>query len=410
MHRGYVKLWRKTFDAGLHRDHKLFTLWVWLLANVTHQPLRYLAGDRMLTLLPGQRVVARRALAEELGLSEKEVRTRLRKLERLGCVRLSRVGRLTLLGVTNWDRYQTGPGASIAPVEAGPAAPDDGAGEAAAPLSRPIPGPASGPVPGRAGGRVRAAKQTQDHTSTAQERHCAAGAAPRAAANGAEASGAPGNVPSEPARGYEYGRGKRLTGRRLHWFERFWEAFADKRGKAGAARAFAALGLGGGRPGDGLPERIERAAAEYARRRPALVAAGSTPKMAQGWLADRRWEDELADPRDELRAWAEGPDADLCPAAAVRIEPDADPSAPARHGRGPRLPPLSVPPSGPQPNAASPAASPGARSGLPPTAGAARRALGLAKQHPRTAEPDAFPPRAAHAAGGAFPRTGGGAR
>jgi hypothetical protein len=80
-----------------------------------------------------------------------------------------------------------------------------------------------------------------------------------------------------------------LKGESLARFERFWQAFDYKRGKAEAADSWLAL-----KPDDELAARIVAAAAAEAKRRPAIVDAGHTPKMAQGWLTARRWEDEHA--------------------------------------------------------------------------------------------------------------------
>lgn len=84
------------------------------------------------------------------------------------------------------------------------------------------------------------------------------------------------------------GKKKKLTGKRKMSFLRFWEAFGDKRGKVGAIDAWAAIP----ELTDTLVERIVSAARRYATQRPELEAKGATPKMAQGWLTDRRWEDE----------------------------------------------------------------------------------------------------------------------
>ena len=71
-------------------------------------------------------------------------------------------------------------------------------------------------------------------------------------------------------------------------FERFWAAFADKRGRAPAWKAWCRIP----RMDLVLAEAIVQAAMVYAAARPALVERGGTPKMAEGWLTDRRWEDE----------------------------------------------------------------------------------------------------------------------
>ena len=84
------------------------------------------------------------------------------------------------------------------------------------------------------------------------------------------------------------GKKKKLTGKRKTSFLRFWEAFGDKRGRVGAIDAWASIP----ELTDALVERIVSAARRYAALRPELEARGSTPKMAQGWITDRRWEDE----------------------------------------------------------------------------------------------------------------------
>ncbi|WP_461209943.1 hypothetical protein [Desulfocurvus sp. DL9XJH121] len=85
---------------------------------------------------------------------------------------------------------------------------------------------------------------------------------------------------------------KKLQGKRLEWFERFWAAFAWKKGKAEAADAWLEIP----ELTDALCSRIVAAAALEARRRVELLDKGGTPKWAEGWLRGRRWEDEDLQP------------------------------------------------------------------------------------------------------------------
>lgn len=87
--------------------------------------------------------------------------------------------------------------------------------------------------------------------------------------------------------GYRTKKGRILSGLRLESFERFWRAFDYPRGKSEAADAWYDI-----QPmTHALVAQIVEAAEREARARPALVASGRTPKMAQGWLTGRRWED-----------------------------------------------------------------------------------------------------------------------
>ena len=81
---------------------------------------------------------------------------------------------------------------------------------------------------------------------------------------------------------------KKLTGKRLETFETFWEFFNYKKSKSEAAQAWLDI------PSLTVPlcEEIYAAAKREASIRPSLVASGKTPKMGQGWITSRRWEDE----------------------------------------------------------------------------------------------------------------------
>ena len=90
-----------------------------------------------------------------------------------------------------------------------------------------------------------------------------------------------------------------LEGKRLESFNRFWKAYGWPKGKGGAEKAWAAI------PSltDALVDRICEAAKREAAQRPALQARGLTPKYAQGWLNERRWEDdyEATQPQPQAR-------------------------------------------------------------------------------------------------------------
>lgn len=88
-------------------------------------------------------------------------------------------------------------------------------------------------------------------------------------------------------RSYTTKKGRKLKGVNLDRFERFWQAFDYRKGKAEAADAWLDL-----KPDEDLAEEIISGAEAEANKRPSLIQAGYTPKMAQGWLTGRRWEDE----------------------------------------------------------------------------------------------------------------------
>jgi len=85
-------------------------------------------------------------------------------------------------------------------------------------------------------------------------------------------------------------KGKKLSGKKLQLFNSFWGAFNYKKGKAEAVDAWLDIeGLD-----TELVGKIMAGAEREAAARPELLERGLTPKMAQGWLSGRRWEDEVA--------------------------------------------------------------------------------------------------------------------
>lgn len=81
---------------------------------------------------------------------------------------------------------------------------------------------------------------------------------------------------------------RKLAGKRLESFNRFWDAFNLKQGKADAADAWLDIDT----LTNSIVEKIITAAKIEAERRQDLINRGQTPKWAQGWITARRWEDE----------------------------------------------------------------------------------------------------------------------
>ncbi len=82
---------------------------------------------------------------------------------------------------------------------------------------------------------------------------------------------------------------RKLNGKRYETFLLFWDAFGYKRDKAPAADAWLDIP----QLTDKIVTQIISAAKIAAKERPELISQGRTPKMAQGWLTAKRWEDEV---------------------------------------------------------------------------------------------------------------------
>lgn len=99
--------------------------------------------------------------------------------------------------------------------------------------------------------------------------------------------------PSAPAEElqevYKTKKGRSLSGKRLVSFNQFWDSFNYKKGKAEAADVWLNIPT----LTDSLVNKICTAAKIENDNREELKAQGRTPKMAEGWLSGRRWEDEV---------------------------------------------------------------------------------------------------------------------
>lgn len=249
MERGFVKLWRKTLDSGILQHPTAWQVFGYLLLMANSKPHRRIIAGTMTEAAPGEVVTGRERLAEELGLSVQQIRTALNLLKKLEIITIRSTNKYSVISLVNWDRYQQ-----------------------QEPASQPASPPASQPAPNQ-------------HLTTEQELKNINTFIPISndiSINVAQSDRRPSS--SEVL----VGKRKKLEGKRKQSFERFWEVFAYKKGRAEAIDAWAAIP----QLTDALMEQILSAARKEAERRPEVVSAGRTPIYAQGWISGRRWEDE----------------------------------------------------------------------------------------------------------------------
>lgn len=250
MHRGYVKIWRCINDTGMMKNHGLFTFWVQCLLSASHKHHTQYVGNQAVDLEPGEFIFGRHSWAARLGATEKELRVWLENLQKTRRIRATkRASKYTVYSIINWEIYQ-----------------QDFSAE----------GHEQGHNMGHEQGQQRASKgpakghkQELKHLNTEEKENIPHGDA-----------GAVGEF-------YLTKKKRKLTGKRLETFNRFWEAYSYPKGKAEAADSWLDI------PAltDSLVETIIAAARAEAKRRPDILAKNGTPKWAQGWLTARRWED-----------------------------------------------------------------------------------------------------------------------
>lgn len=254
MHRGYVKLWRKSVDSGLIENCEAWAVWTYILLKASHKPHRQLVGSQIVNLSPGQLVVGRKALAERLNLTERKIRTCLDLLKKLQNVTIKTTNKYSVITVVNWSLYQG----------------DDQQSDQQKANERPA-----------SDQQTTTNKNEEEFKNVGEEENTYSASAD--AVSGDTTADSP---------FYLTRKKRKLTEKRLEAFERFWSDFDYKRGKAEAADAWLDIP----KLTNSLVDQICFAASQEAARRPQIIASGKTPKMAQGWIAGRRWEDDLAEP------------------------------------------------------------------------------------------------------------------
>lgn len=104
MHRGYVRLWRKTTESkSASRGLVYLGAMSWLLTKTIHQSA-WVAGQQ---IGRGQVAVTRSQLCYEWKVSEQTVRTILKNLEGDGFLTIKSTNKLTIVTICNYDTYQS---------------------------------------------------------------------------------------------------------------------------------------------------------------------------------------------------------------------------------------------------------------------------------------------------------------
>lgn len=99
---GFVKLHRKMIEWGWYSDCVVKDVFLHILMVAAFKPGQYRGHD----IQPGQAIIGRKKMAEELGFSEQQVRTALKKLESTGEISLFSTNKFTIATVENWAFYQ----------------------------------------------------------------------------------------------------------------------------------------------------------------------------------------------------------------------------------------------------------------------------------------------------------------
>lgn len=102
MDNGWLKIHRKILQWEWYSDANTFRLFFHLLLKANHNSNRW----QGINIQPGQVIVGRKKLAEELKLSEKQIRTSLNKLTSTNEIAIKTTNRFSIVTICKWDEHQ----------------------------------------------------------------------------------------------------------------------------------------------------------------------------------------------------------------------------------------------------------------------------------------------------------------
>lgn len=100
---GFIKIYRKILEWEWYDDIPTTRLFIHLLLTVNIKDFVWKGRE----IPAGSRVISLSKLSKEAGLTQKQIRGSLDKLERANCVAKSTTPKYTVITVLNWDSYQS---------------------------------------------------------------------------------------------------------------------------------------------------------------------------------------------------------------------------------------------------------------------------------------------------------------
>lgn len=100
--KGWVKIHRSLQGWEWYQDSATLHLFIHLLILANHKPAKY----KGVTVNPGQLITGRKKLSQETGLTERQIRTCIKRLKTTNELTTKTTNAFTLITLTNWAKYQ----------------------------------------------------------------------------------------------------------------------------------------------------------------------------------------------------------------------------------------------------------------------------------------------------------------
>ena len=102
MNEGFIKIYRSLLGWEWYQDANTMRVFIHLLLNANWEDSRY----RGYEVPKGSLVCGRKKLAEDLGLSEQEIRTSLNHLKSTNEITIQPTNRFSIVSIVNWEKFQ----------------------------------------------------------------------------------------------------------------------------------------------------------------------------------------------------------------------------------------------------------------------------------------------------------------
>lgn len=98
----YIKIFKRLTTWEWYKDTNTFRVFMHILLTANYEPKKY----KGVTIGRGQCVFGRRAWAEKLGLTERQIRTSIAHLKATNEITITSTNRFSVITVVKWDFWQ----------------------------------------------------------------------------------------------------------------------------------------------------------------------------------------------------------------------------------------------------------------------------------------------------------------
>jgi|GEM_PF-3027718 hypothetical protein len=103
---GWIKLYRKIIHHPIFKESRTLHLFIYLLLKANHKQSRFLFNQKEITIERGQLITGIRQISRDTGLTNRQIRTRLVRLEKLGILTRKTTNKFSIITVCNYNYYQ----------------------------------------------------------------------------------------------------------------------------------------------------------------------------------------------------------------------------------------------------------------------------------------------------------------